>query len=382
MSKSICFYFQVHQPYWLRTYRFFDIGKRHLYYDEYKNRTVMQRVAERCYLPMNEIFRDQIKHFGNKVKYSFYFSASAIELMESYVPDALKSFQDLVATGNVELLAGTYSHSLVSLVNKEAFKKQVIAHKKLMKDVFGLAPKTFLNTDLIYSNEIGAYVADMGYDLILTEGAKHVLAWKSPNYMYVNAINPKLKILLRNFKLSDDISIRFSQDSLNADAFVTKLNDIPKEEKIVNIYTDYETFGDFYDVSTGITDFMKYLPEALINHSNYELTLPDEMIEKIQPVGIFDAPIPLSSKEEERDLSFWLGNDLQDDAFKTLYDNYSKVKRTKNEDIQRDWNCLQNSDNFYNLCTKYSNSTPYDYYINFMNVLTDFKEHINDVLKK
>lgn len=382
MSRSICFYFRVHQPYWLRTYRFFDIGKRHFYYDEYKNRQVMQCVAERCYLPVNEILKDQIKRFGNKVKYSFYFSGSTIELMESYAPDAMKSFRELVSTGNVELLAGTYSHSLVSLVNKEAFKKQVIAHKKLMKQVFGLTPKTFLNTDLIYSNEIGACVADMGYNLILTEGAKHVLGWKSPNYMYVNAINPKLKILLRNFKLSDDISIRFSQDALNADAFVAKLNDIPKEEEVVNIYTDYETFGDFHDASTGIVDFLKYLPEAIINHTDYELALPYEMIEKVQPLGIFDAPIPLSSKDEERDLSFWLGNDLQDDAFKTLYDCYSKVKRAKNEDIQRDWNCLQNSDNFYNLCTKCNNTLPYDYYINFMNVLTDFKEHINNILKK
>ena len=214
MSKSVCFYFQVHQPYNLRTYRFFDVGKRHFYNDEYRNRTEMRRRADRSYLPMNEILMEQIKRYGDKVKYAFYFSRQAIEQMQQYAPDALESFKELVKTGNVEVLAGTNGHSLASLHNLEVFKKQVSEHKKLMKDTFGVTPKTFVNTELVYSNEIGADVAAMGFNLMLTEGAKHVLGWKSPNYMYANSINPKLRLLLRNCNLSDDISLRFENDNI------------------------------------------------------------------------------------------------------------------------------------------------------------------------
>ncbi len=375
MSKSICFYFQVHQPYNLRTYRFFDVGKRHFYYDEYRNRTEMRRRADRCYLPMNELLMEQIKRYGDKIKFAFYFSGIAIEQMQQYAPDALESFKELVKTGNVEVLAGTYAHSTVSLHNKEVFKKQVTEHKKLMKEIFGVTPKTFVNTELIYSNEIGADVAEMGFNLMATEGAKHVLGWKSPNYLYANSINPKLRLLLRNYKLSDVITLNFVNNSLTTESFVEKLKEC--NEEVVNIFANYETFGENYDASTGIVDFMKYLPEAIFNNTDFEYAKPIEMLDKLQTMSIFDAPIPLSSMGEERDLSLWMGNDLQDDALQTLYSCANKVKRSKDEDVIRDWNALQDANNFYNLCTKYGSNSPYDYYINFMNILTDFRERIN-----
>lgn len=376
MSKSICFYFQVHQPYNLRTYRFFDVGKRHFYNDEYRNRTEMRRLADRCYLPMNEVLMEQIKKYGDKVKFAFYFSGQAIEQMQQYAPDALESFKELVKTGNIEVVAGTYGHSLASLHNLDVFKKQVTEHKKLMKETFGVTPKTFINTEFIYSNEIGADVAEMGFNLMVTEGAKHVLGWKSPNYLYANSINPKLKLLLRNYKLSDDITFNFEKDMLSTESFVEKLKDI--NEEVVNICVDYDNFGDRHDASTGILEFMKYLPEKIFANIDFEYAKPIEMIDKLQTMSIFDAPIPLSCMEEERDLSAWMGNDLQDDALQTLYSCASKVKRSKDEDLIRDWSALQDAHHFYSLCTKYSNVSPYDYYINFMNILTDFKERLSN----
>lgn len=380
MSKSICFYFQVHQPYNLRTYRFFDVGKRHFYYDEYRNRTEIRRRAERCYLPMNEIIMEQIKRYGDKVKYAFYFSGQAIEQMEQYAPEALESFKELVKTGNIELVAGTYGHTLASLHNLDAFKKQVADHKKLMKDTFGMTPKTFINTDFIYSNEIGADVAEMGFNLILTEGAKHVLGWKSPNYMYANSINPKLRLLLRNYKLSDDLTFNFVKDSLSTESYVEKLKESNGE--VINVCVDYDVFGDRYDASTGILDFMRYLPETIFNNTDFEMAKPIETLDKLQTMSIFDAPIPLSCMEEERDLSAWMGNDLQDDALQMLYSCASKMKRVKDEEVRRDWNALQDANNFYNLCTKYSTTSPYDYYINFMNILTDFKDRVTNINRK
>jgi alpha-amylase len=335
----------------------------------------MRRRADRCYLPMNELLMEQIKRYGDKIKFAFYFSGIAIEQMQQYAPDALESFKELVKTGNVEVLAGTYAHSTVSLHNKEAFKKQVAEHKKLMKEIFGVTPKTFVNTELIYSNEIGADVSEMGFNLMATEGAKHVLGWKSPNYLYANSINPKLRLLLRNYKLSDAVTLNFVNNSLTTESFVEKLKEC--NEEVVNIFANYETFGENYDASTGIIDFMKYLPEAIFNNTDFEYAKPIEMLDKLQTMSIFDAPIPLSSMGEERDLSLWMGNDLQDDALQTLYSCANKVKRSKDEDVIRDWNALQDANNFYNLCTKYGSNSPYDYYINFMNILTDFRERIN-----
>lgn len=374
--RSLCFYFQVHQPYRLRTYRFFDIGKRHFYFDEYANRTTMQRVSELCYLPMNQLIMKKMEKLGNKLKFALSFSGTVIEQMQQYAPAALESFQKLVATGNVEVLAETYSHSIASMVDKDAFKMQVAEHKKLMKDVFGVKTRTFHNTELIYSNEIGKDVSEMGFDLILTEGARHILGWKSPNYLYVNAINPKMKVMLRNWKLSDEIALNFRNGNFTVESFVEMLNAIPNEEEVVNIFVDYETFGANVDASTGIFDFMEYLPEAVLKYTDFQFVEPHQLADRLQPMGVFDAPIPLSCRDEERDMSTWMGNDLQDDAIATLYSNFKKVKTTKDEELMRDWNALQSSDNFAGMCTKHIGGTPYDFYINYMNILTDFKNRI------
>lgn len=371
--RSLCFYFQVHQPYRLRTYRFFDIGKRHFYFDEYANRTTMQRVSELCYLPMNQLIMKKMETLGNKLKFALSFSGTVIEQMQQYAPQALESFRNLVATGNVEVLAETYSHSIASMVSKDAFKMQVAEHKKLMKDVFGVKTRTFHNTELIYSNEIGNDVSEMGFDLIMTEGAKHVLGWKSPNYLYVNALNPKMKVMLRNWKLSDEISLNFRNGNFTVEDFVEMLNAIPEEEEVVNIFVDYETFGANLDASTGIFDFMEYLPDAVLKNTDFQFATPYQVADGLQPMGVFDAPIPLSCRDEERDMSTWMGNDLQDDAIETLYSNFKKVKNSKDEELMRDWNALQASENFAEMCTKHGGGSPYDYYINYMNILTDFK---------
>ena len=374
--RHLCFYFQVHQPYRLRTYRFFDIGKRHVYEDEYTNRTMMQRVSEKCYLPMNQLMMKKIAELGNKFKFALSFSGTAVEQMQLFAPTALDSFKNLVETGNVEVLAETYSHSVTSMMGKDAFVKDVKDHVRLMKETFGVRPKTFHNTELIYSNEIGADVSELGFDLIMTEGAKHVLGWKSPNYLYVNAINPKMKVLLRNWKLSDDIAFQFKNGNYTVDNFIEMLNSIPQNEEIVNVFIDYETFGESIDASEGIFEFMKYMPDAVLKNTDFQFVTPHQVIGRLQPMGVFDAPIPLSCRDEERDVSTWIGNDMQDDAIASLSECFRKVKNTKDEELAHDWHVLTASENFEAMSTKNVNSTPYDYYINYMNILTDFKNRI------
>ncbi len=392
--KSICFYFQVHQPFRLRTYRFFDIGRNHFYYDEYFNRMIMRRIAEKSYLPMNAILLEQIKEFGAKFKVSFSISGIAIEQMELYAPEVLDSFRALVNTGQVEILAETYAHSLSSLKNPEEFKLQVAAHTAKIQEVFGVTPTSFRNTELIYSDAIGAQVADMGFKVMLTEGAKHVLGWKSPNYMYVNAINPKLKVLLRNFRMSDDIAFRFSQQSwpewpVTTDKFVGWLNNINQKEEVLNIFLDYETFGEHQWASTGIFDFMKKLPAAILSKTEYHFATPAELAEKLQPVSAIQVPYPISWADEERDITAWRGNNMQDEAFERLYDLADRVNQSDDEDLKRDWNYLQSSDHFYYICTKWFSDgdvhkyfnhypSPYEAYINYMNVLADFTIRVNE----
>ena len=375
MKKSICLYFQVHQPNRLRLYRFFDIGKDSHYYDDFANRTILRRVAQKCYLPMNALLLELIEANKGAFKVAFSISGSVLEQFDRYAPEVIESFRKLAQTGSVEFLSETYYHSLASLASPIEFKNQVLKHKAAIEHYFGVTPKAFRNTELIYSDAIGEMVYDMGFKTMLTEGARHVLGWKSPNYLYANSINPKLRLLLRNYKLSDAVTLNFVNNSLTTESFVEKLKEC--NEEVVNIFANYETFGENYDASTGIIDFMKYLPEAIFNNTDFEYAKPIEMLDKLQTMSIFDAPIPLSSMGEERDLSLWMGNDLQDDALQTLYSCANKVKRSKDEDVIRDWNALQDANNFYNLCTKYGSNSPYDYYINFMNILTDFRERIN-----
>lgn len=396
--KTICFYFQVHQPFRLRRYRFFDIGARHNYFDDYANRTIMRKVADKCYLPTNQLFLDLIKEYGCKFKISYSISGTAIDQFEMYAPDVLDSFKRLAETGCVEFLAETYSHSLSSLKSREEFENQVALHGAKIKQHFNQTPTVFRNTELIYSDKIGEMVSEMGYKAILCEGAKHILGWKSPNYVYTNAINPKLKLLLKNFKLSDDIAFRFSNRAwdewpLTTEKYVNWLNSIDSKEEIINLFMDYETFGEHQWAETGIFEFMRHLPRRVFSNSDFEFLTPSEAAEKHQPIAPMHVQHPISWADEERDLTAWLGNDLQDDAFDKLYAIREKIKLVNDENLIRDWKYLQTSDHFYYMCTKWFSDgdvhkyfnpydTPYDAFINFMNILSDFMLRIDEEITR
>jgi alpha-amylase len=387
--RTICFYFQVHQPFRLKPYRFFDIGEEHDYYDHSANKNIMRKVAQKCYLPMNALLLELVEKYQGKFKVSFSISGTALDQFETYAPEVLEGFRKLVRTGHVELLNETYSHSLCALRSKEEFQDLVTMHQKRIHELFdGYTPTVFRNTELIYSDKIGEMVAEMGYKAILTEGAKHVLGWKSPNFVYTNALEPKLKVLLKNFRLSDDIAFRFSETKwgdwpLTTDKFINWINQIPQEEEVLNLFMDYETFGEHQWAESGIFDFMRHLPEAVMSSSDFTFSTPSEVAENCAPVGKIHVPTAISWADEERDLTAWLGNDMQDEAFDKLYELEDQVKATNDPNILRDWQYLQTSDHFYYMCTKFfadgdihkyfsPYENPYDAFINYMNVLSDF----------
>lgn len=387
MKPSICLYFQVHQPDRLRQYRFFDIGKDSHYFDDFSNRTIVRRVAERCYLPMNALMLENIQKFGKSFKIAYSISGSAIEQFEKFAPEVLDSFKALAATGCVEFLAETYTHSLASLVSKDEFKKQVELHSKTIEKYFGKKPKCFRNTELIYSDEIGEMVYKMGFKGMLTEGAKHILGWKSPNYVYSNANNPKLKVLLRNFQLSDDIAFRFSNKGwiewpLDCSKFASWVSEQVANDEIINLFMDYETFGEHQSAASGIFDFMRALPETILSNTDIEFVTPSEAIKKHDAVSPINVPFSISWADEERDTSAWLGNELQNEAFSKLYDLSDRVLALQDDKITKDYMKLQESDHFYYMCTKFFSDgavhnyfnpydTPYEAFINYMNVLSD-----------
>lgn len=395
--RTICLYFQVHQPFRFRRYRFFDIGNDHYYYDDYSNESILNKVAEKCYLPANELMLNLIQKHKGKFKIAFSISGIVMEQFALYAPEVLESFRKLAGTGQVEFLSETYAHSLSSLKGREEFERQVKKHKELILQHFGQEPKVFRNTELIYSDEIGAMVADMGYRAMLTEGAKHVLGWKSPNYLYCNAINPKLKLLLKNFKLSDDIAFRFSNQGwdeypLTTDKFVKWLNQVPEKEEVINLFMDYETFGEHQWKETGIFDFLKALPANVFRNSRYTFSTPSEVADKLQVIAVADVPNPISWADEERDLTAWLGNEMQQEAFEKLYSLSNKVIQTNDKEIWQDYDYLQVSDHFYYMSTKFFSdgdvhsyfnpyNSPYDAFINYMNILSDFEIRVNAAIE-
>lgn len=395
--RTICLYFQVHQPFRLRRYRFFDIGNDHYYYDDYSNESILNKVAAKCYLPANDLMLELIKKHKGKFKIAYSISGIALEQFRLYAPEVLDSFKKLAETGQVEFLSETFAHSLSSLKDKREFKAQVNAHRELIKEHFGQEPSVFRNTELIYSDEIGATVADMGFKAMLTEGAKHVLGWKSPNFLYCNAIKPKLKLLLKNFKLSDDIAFRFSNKGwpeypLTAEKYVSWLNQVPENEEVVNLFMDYETFGEHQWAESGIFDFLRALPEIVFRDSTYSFSTPSEVAKKLQVVSAANVPNPISWADEERDLTAWLGNEMQNEAFNKLYSLEEKVYNTEDESIRQDYTYLQVSDHFYYMSTKFFSDgdvhsyfnpydTPYDAFINYMNVLSDFEIRVNAAQK-
>ncbi len=284
-TKSICLYFQVHQPTRLRLYRFFDIGKDSHYYDDFANRTILRRVAQKCYLPMNQLMLELINKNKGKFKICYSISGSALDQFQRFCPEVIDSFKALAATGRVEFLAETYYHSLASLGSDSEFKHQVAKHAAKIEELFGVKPVAFRNTELIYSNSIGEIVYEMGYKTMLTEGARHIMGWQSPNYVYTAETQPKLKLLLRNYVLSDDIAFRFSQNKVTAQQYVGWMKDNAKEGDIVNLFMDYETFGEHQSPDSGIFEFMRALPDAVLKDGTFGFVTPSEATKKYKPVS-------------------------------------------------------------------------------------------------
>ena len=395
MKKSVCLYFQVHQPNRLRQYRFFDIGKNSHYYDDFTNRTILRRIAQKCYLPMNELLLQQIEEQKGAFKVAFSITGTALEQFDRYCPEVLDSFKKLAATGCVEFLSETYYHSLSSLASESEFKHQVAKHKDAIEKYFGVTPTTFRNTELIYSDSIANMVGDLGFKTILTEGAKHVLGWQSPNYLYKATTKKNQKLLLRNSGLSDDIAFRFSNKGwenwpLTTDKFVSWLKS--GDGEIVNLFMDYETFGEHQAASTGIFDFMKYLPAAVLADGEFEFVTPARAARKHKPVAPLCIPDAISWADEERDTSAWLGNELQNEAFNKLYSLSEKLAILNDAELWSDFGHLQESDHFYYMCTKYFSDgavhkyfnpydTPFEAFINYMNVLSDFMLRVDQALE-
>ncbi len=396
MKKSICLYFQVHQPTRLRLYRFFDIGKDSHYYDDYANRTILRRIAKKCYLPMNDLLLEAIESSGGAFKLAFSISGSAMEQFERYAPQVIESFRKLAETGCVEFLSETYNHSLSSLVNESEFTHQVKRHRKKLKELFGVETSAFRNTELIYSDRIGAMVREMGFQTMLTEGARHIMGWRNPNYIYSNDGNRDLNLLLRNYGLSDDIAFRFSDTGwenwpLTADTFVDWLK--AAEGDVVNLFMDYETFGEHQNADCGIFDFMRALPSFVMSDPGLEFVTPSQASSKHKSVAELSVPEAISWADEERDVSAWLGNELQKDAFNKLYNLTEKLEIINDPVLWTDYGHLQESDHFYYMSTKFFSDgeihkrfnpydTPYEAFINYMNVLSDFiirvDERINE----
>ena len=386
--KTICFYFQIHQPFRLKRYRFFDIGSDHYYYDDFSNEDVIRRISERAFLRANAIILEMIKEHNNKFKVAFSISGVALEQMEVYVPEVIDSFKELVKTGCVEFLSETYAHSLASMFDPDEFESQVKAHSNKIELLFGQKPKVFRNTELIYFDEIGDLVSKMGYKAMIAEGAKHVLGWKSPNYLYNSAVNPKLILLLRNFKFSDDISFRFSnydwsEYPLVADKFVNWINALPEEEQLINVFMNYEALGSLQPAETGIFEFFKAIPKYAFD-KKIGFSTPSEIINKLKPVASVAVPYPSSWAGEEKDMNPWNGNVLQKEALQKLYEISERVRLCQDRRILQDWIYLQASDHFHFMSTKTfpgpSAFSPYesayDAFNNYMNVLSDFKARV------
>ena len=393
MKKSICIYFQIHHPERLRKYQFFDIGKKHNYFDNYANRSELEDLAENCYLPANALLLELIKKYEGKFKVAFSISGSAIDQLEMHTPEVIRSFQELAQTGQVEFLAETYSHSLASLSeDTDEFELQVKRHSAAIKELFGKKPVTFRNTSLIYSDKIGKRVADLGFKTMLTDGAKHVLGWKSPNFLYKNALDENLNLLLKNSKLSDDIAIRFSDRNwseypLTSEKYVNWVSHSLQDTEVLNLFMNYEVIGHYNRAESGIFDFLKYFIQQIAENPNYQFLLPKEVTKKHTAKDILPVPYPISWTDEERDITSWLGNELQKEAFTELFKIQPLVKKKKNAELNEDYSRLQASEHFYFMRTKLFSGadyhkyilpyeSPYEAFINYMNVLSDFIERV------
>ena len=389
--KTICLYFEIHQIIHLKRYRFFDIGTDHYYYDDFENERSISDIAARSYMPALEVLLQMIKENNGSFKVAFSLSGVGMEQLEMHAPQVLEKLQELNATGCVEFLAEPYSHGLSSLANEECFAADVKKQCDKVEEYFGKKPTVLRNSSLIYSDDIGAQVAAMGFKGMLTEGAKHVLGWKSPHYVYHCSLAPNLKLLLRDVDLSDDISLRFNNPDwegypLFADSYIDRIASLPEEEQIINIFMELSALGIAQPLSSNILDFIKALP-ACAKAKGISFSTPTEICKMTKSVDSVTVPDTLSWVDEERDVSCWLGNAMQREAFNKLYSVADRVRIAKDPRISQDWDYLQASNNFRFMTTKPSNvgldrgiySNPFDAFTNYMNILGDFINRVNSL---
>lgn len=384
---SICIYFQVHQPYRLRHYTVFDVGNNSQYFDHKKNRAVLEKVADKCYRPATQKLLELLKRHPD-FKVSFSLSGVLVEQLEAWAPDVIDLFREMAATGRMEFLSETYYHSLSFLYSKEEFWNHVNLHREKIKKTFGVEPvKVFRNTELVFTNELAMELEKKGYKGVLAEGADRVLGWRSPNYLYRSVSSKKVKLLLKNYRLSDDVAFRFSEKSwiswpLTADTYANWLADSPGD--IINLFMDYETMGEHQWEDTGIFEFLNHLPRELDKKEHVDYLLPSEAVDRFEPVGELDIHAPLSWADTERDLSAWVGNRMQHEAIHRIYGLREQVLNSGDPELIESWRRLQTSDHFYYMCTKwfadgdvhkYFNpyDTPYEAFINFANALHDLE---------
>ncbi|MGV8161769.1 MAG: glycoside hydrolase family 57 protein [Candidatus Nanoarchaeia archaeon] len=395
---SVCFYFHVHQPKRLGNYSFFDIGNNSNYFDDHKNKVILDKVKEKCYLRTNDLLYNLIKQHDGKFKVSFSITGSILEQFEQYAPEVLESFKRLADTGCVEFLSETYNHSLSFIFSKDEFTEQVLKHRKKMQELFNQTPVVFRNTELIFNNELAKFVQDMGFIAILAEGADHVLAGRSPNFVYNAVTADKIKVLLKNYRLSDDVAFRFSDKNwvdhpLYVEKYVDWINQVNGNGELVNLFMDYETFGEHQWEDTGIFDFMQQLPEQVLKHPDNSFVTVSEAAKKYEVRDTIDVHNFISWADLERDLTAWLGNPLQGSAAHSLYQMEKYVKATNNKQLLETWRNLTTSDHFYYMCTKWFSDgdvhkyfnpydSPYDAYIVYMNVLNDFARRVKLELKE
>lgn len=391
--KSLCLIFQIHQPYRLKRYRFFDIGNDHYYYDDFANDDIVSRISNNSYLPVIRTLRQMQKEYGDKLRVAVSITGTAIEQLQQYVPEVIDELKSLADTGCVEFLSGTYSHSLASVEDADEFRRQIDSHDSLIKEVFGYEPEVMENTELIYDDDIALQLLPMGFKGVLTDGAKHVLGWRSPDYVYSSAVAPALKLLLTNDKLTSDITRNFNnpawdQYPLTADKFMGWIAGLPDDEQVVNLLLSMETFGEFLPASTGIFDFLKALPRFAAG-MGVELITPTQAIERYDSVAELSVPFPMSWADEARDISAWKGNELQNRALEKLYSVAERVNLTADRRLKQDWKYLQSSDHFYYMSTKQlaegkshalfsPYDSPYAAFINYMNVLADFLVRVEE----
>ena len=387
--QNICFHFQISQPFRLRTYRFFDINVHHDYFDEFQNSYLVNRLAERCYLPANQLMLELIRQNPGKIAVSYSIAGSSIKLFQDYCPEVISSFKELIATGQVEITGSTFTHSLASLHDKSTFTEQVRLQEKLLQEVFGVKPTTFCNTGMIYSDEIGEWLFEMGYKTVLTEGAKHILAWKEPGYLYCNPFQTDLKLLLRSYGLCDDITLRFNdhgwdQYPLTAEKFLNFLKAVPADAPHINFAFDYETIGEYYTKETGIFDFFRSLFLHFAQMDEYQMIMPKTVADSDEKSTTLNIPWPISDSGEEKDTSEWLGNELLQEAFDQLFQLENLYLESKNESAKLNWLRLQAADHFDFMSTRWFDKSsvkrnfdvypsPYQAFINYMNVLNDVK---------